>query len=172
MEEQESGYSWGRGGFPRSGRWTEGRRDTLWRGRRGERELRPSSPRKFRSGHLLTSHFHYVILFCLVCTWFPGIKGRWGVDMGDHRMVLTSRTPWGCFNASVPSLYLVGWYLVWLHSFQTPCMATPCNPSSSSPSSMGGSPPGATCVLSVEKIWIQWRKETLSHTHFDTIKLS
>ena len=25
---------------------------------------------------------------------------------------------------------------------------------------------------SVEKIWIQWRKETLSHTHFDTIKLS
>ena len=23
-----------------------------------------------------------------------------------------------------------------------------------------------------EKIWIQWRKETLSHTHFDTIKLS
>ena len=24
----------------------------------------------------------------------------------------------------------------------------------------------------VEKIWIQWRKETLSHTHFDTIKLS
>ena len=24
-------------------------------------------------------------------------------------------------------------------------------------------------VGGVEKIWIQWRKETLSHTHFDTI---
>ena len=56
------------------------------------------------------------------------MNGRWGVGMGDHRMVLTSRRLWGCFKASIPSLYLVVWYLVWLHTFQTPCMATPCNP--------------------------------------------
>ena len=54
------------GGFQRrvGGEQREG---TLRRSRRGERELGPSSPRKFRYGHLLVSYFPFVIFFCLVC---------------------------------------------------------------------------------------------------------
>ena len=41
----------------------ERRRGTLWRIKRGEKELGPSSPRKFRYGHLLVSYFSFAIFF-------------------------------------------------------------------------------------------------------------
>ena len=108
--KQESGYSWDRR-FSKEGRWWTEEGNTLEDQARGEgaRTIFTQKVQVWPSSRFL---FFFRYFFCLVCAWVPSMNGRWGVGIGDHIMVLTSKMLWGCFNASILSFYLVGWYLV------------------------------------------------------------
>ena len=114
-----SGRSWGQ---------REGKRKGEERGGKGA----PPSAGELRYGHLLNSDISFSLFLLSSCC----------------ESILLCH--WAC------------WLLLWHHSFRTPCATIPCNfhvnthqhPCSSLPhprsfpSSMGGSPPGATRMLS------------------------